>query len=95
MRTVEIQVYNYNDLSVETQNKVVQNHFEMMLGMDGSIYPEDCNFMKAVNVCEENKTPWFLAEVYMNDFNGKEEIENELNEMEFLSDGSIFYEKGN
>ncbi len=89
MRKVEIPVYAFDELSEEAQSKAINDQINAMI----ELIPDDLSecydgLQKAINDMEGLHTPWFLPEAIWE--NCREEILDDLHNMEFLDDGNFF-----
>ena len=89
--TKEYEVYKYNELTDDAKNKAMSDYIESLIEiMPFEEFSHDSNFYKAYKKAEEMKTPWFIGE-YIYEY-CKEELERDLNEYWFLTDGKFFDE---
>ena len=87
----EIEVYKFNELSEEIQNKIIEEEIEVMLDTtDYSKLSHNSNLYKAIKECEKMQTPWFITS-YVYDYCG-EKILKHLNKLEFTKNGNYFQE---
>lgn len=87
--TKEYEVYKYNELSEKSKTKAINDYIkELIEVMPFEELPHESNFYKAYKECERMKTPWFIAE-YIYEY-CKKELEEDLNQCEFLADGELF-----
>lgn len=91
MRTVKYQIFTFDELSPEAQDKAIQDHITMICETGKEL---DCEgFRRAVHDAERLQTPWFF-ESMVYDY-CKDEIAEiqRVNEYEFFADGTFFYEE--
>ena len=93
MRTVtitrEYEVYDYNELSKEAKEKAINDKIsEWIEYIPFDKLPHNSNLYKAYKESNIMQTPWFLPS-YIYDY-CKKELEQELKECSFLSDGRLF-----
>lgn len=91
MKTVtkEYEVYKYDELTEDSKNKAMNNYInELIEIMPFEELSHNSNFYKAYKEVEQMRTPWFIGE-YIYEY-CKEELENDLKDYEFLSDGTLF-----
>lgn len=87
--TKEYEVYKYNELSEKSKTKAINDYIkELIEVMPFEELPHESNFYKAYKECKRMKTPWFIAE-YIYEY-CKKELEEDLNQCEFLADGTLF-----
>lgn len=94
MRTVniELQIYKFEELPEEIQNKIVNNHINFMIETNRvDKVNKNSNFYKAYKESERMQTPWFFGQ-YVWEY-CKESILKDLNQDEYLEDGAIFTER--
>ena len=88
MRTITIQkeVYKYNELPKDTQEKIINNYIEFLLDCDG--WEEDSFINKAIVKADEMQTPWFVGS-YVWEY-GEAQVLNDVSEVEYFFDGSVY-----
>lgn len=91
--TKKYQTYEFNELSKDTQNEVINNFINFFIGEGISSIGYDNlseNVKKAIDASEKMQTPWFLG-TYLHEYANDEIMENVQNKV-YLVDGSIFNE---
>ena len=89
--TKEINIYKYNELNEEAQNKVINDYIRFMLDtIDYENLNKNSNLYKAINKCEKMQTPWFI-EQYVWDYCNKH-ILKEVKKDEYYENGDVYYE---
>ena len=92
MKTVTIPIFEYDELSKEAQEKVINETIQFMIE---TIDPEtdECSleFIRASKEARELQTPWFLAE-YVWDY-CKEEVLGYCREFFYFKNGSVYQEE--
>jgi hypothetical protein len=93
MKTVKVKCFNvftFDELSREAQDKAVVDEVNFLCEFFGSYYP--LGFVeRAAKRLGKMRTPWFLAETLYHDY--RKEVESEIitNELLFFSDGVLFH----
>lgn len=87
--TKKYEVYKYNELSDDAKNKAMNNFIKDLIEVISfEELPHDNKLYKAYKECERMKTPWLIGDyIYAC---CKDELEEQLNEYEFLADGTYF-----
>lgn len=90
--TKEINIYKYNELNEEAQNRAISNYIEdLVMYTDFTSLDKRSNLYKAYKICElELKTPWFIGQ-YVWDY-CKKDILKELKKWDYYENGGVFYE---
>lgn len=90
--TKQIEIYNFKELSTETQEKII-NEFVQMIVENTNFEELDkhTNLYKAYKKCEELKTPWFLGQ-YIWEYD-KKNILKMCKNYNYLKNGEIYCEE--
>ena len=84
MKKVEIELYNYNELSKQAKENAMNQYVEFILDMI-EVWRDD--FEEDIEEAERNQTPWFLGQIIYQ--NNKDKL---IKELEGL--GDCFYDDG-
>jgi uncharacterized membrane-anchored protein YjiN (DUF445 family) len=90
MEKIEINVYDYDELRKEYQQKVIRETIEFIL----AVYPEEElseNIKKGIDRAEELNTPWFM-DAYIMDY-AEKEILDTAREFQYDSYGNVMRPK--
>lgn len=88
--TKNYEVYKFNELNAEAKRKAIEDRINLWIEtINIDEISKDSNLYKAYEESERMRTPWFIGS-YIYEY-CKEELEEELTDYEFLTDGQIFY----
>ena len=89
MKTINIKLYEFKELSEEAQERAISDHinFEIEVAQPGD--EENCWLQDSFDEAERLHTPWFLGSIIYE--NHKQDIIDniELNEYLFFEDGEL------
>jgi hypothetical protein len=84
-------IYQYEELSKEAKEKAIQEHIEFLESIDWSNEEYRPSYIQyAIDKCNELRTPWFFKDYILED--GRDLIEQELQDYEFYKEGARYYE---
>ena len=90
MKTIKVDLYNYNELSDEAKDRAMNEHIDFIIEMLESIPHWGEEFKEDIKEAERNQTPWFLGQIIYQ--NNKDKLIKELEGLDdcFYDDGTRF-----
>lgn len=87
--TKEYTIYEYNELSEDSQEKAIYDYIEELLNfVDFATLNKNSNLYKAIKKAEDMLTPWFTNQ-YVWEYCQKS-ILKDLKKSEYYEDGSVY-----